>query len=145
MNFPEDECLLVHPECVILQVTFLLRAVFLQLSHISPQFSSGLLGSPRHFLRHHNRQSGLESSDGKIDSNYLLDSKTYYFNLELANTSNLSLKNSKVTKTGRHPMISGPDDIRLTPRILSCLWMFSSSREENSVKHPVGLSGNTLD
>lgn len=143
MNFPEDKCLPVHLECVILQVTFLLRAVLLQLPHVSPQLPPGLLGSPRHFLRHHDRQSGLESSEGKIGINYCR--ATYDVNLELAKTSNLSLKNSKVTKTGRQPMISGPADIRLTPRILSCLWMFSSSREENSVKDPDGRSGNTLD
>ena len=47
--------------------------------------------------------------------------------LALVRTSNLSLKNWKVTRTGRHPRISGPVVTRLTPRILTCLWMFSSS------------------
>ena len=54
------------------------------------------------------------------------------YHLAAARTSNLSLKSWKVTRTGRHPWKSGPDGALLTPRIVTCLWMFSSSgKKEN--------------
>ena len=51
--------------------------------------------------------------------------------LAAVSTSNLSLKSWKVTRTGRQPWTSGPAAALLTPRIVTCLWMFSSSDREN--------------
>ena len=49
--------------------------------------------------------------------------------LALERTSNLSLKNWKVTRTGLQPRMSGPVLTRLTPRMEICLWRFSSAGE----------------
>ena len=47
--------------------------------------------------------------------------------LALERTSNLSLKNWKVTRTGLQPRMSGPVLTRLTPRMEICRWRFSSA------------------
>ena len=105
----------------------LLRTVSPHLPHVSPELLPGVPWLPAELLSYCHGEFTANSPGHVTFVTYTWHECDRVSHLAAARTSNLSLNSWKVTRTGRQPWKSGPEGALLTPRIVTCLWMFNSS------------------